>query len=75
MRTVKEKGIFSVLLAFFILIGMLAGVCQTNIKAHAADDFRLWRQNDERWGSCAIGGSTVRSSGCYITSIAMSAVA
>lgn len=74
MRTVKEKGIFSVLLAFFILIGMLAGVCQTNIKAHAADDFRLWRQNDERWGSCAIGGSTVRSSGCYITSIAMSAV-
>lgn len=75
MRTVKEKGIFSVLLAFFILIGMLAGACQTNIKAHAAEDFRLWRQNDERWGSYAIGGSTVRSSGCYITSIAMAAVA
>ncbi|MCR4638887.1 dockerin type I repeat-containing protein [Ruminococcus sp.] len=75
MRTVKEKGIFSFLLAFFILIGMLAGSCQTNIKAHAADDFRLWRQNDERWGSYAIGGSTVRSSGCYITSIAMAAVA
>ena len=75
MRTVKEKGIFSVLLAFFILIGMLAGSCQTNIKAHGAEDFRLWRQNDERWGSYAIGGSTVRSSGCYITSIAMAAVA
>lgn len=75
MRTVKEKGIFSVLLAFFILIGMLAGACQTNIKAHAAEDFRLWRQNDERWGSYAIGGSTVRSSGCYINSIAMAAVA
>ena len=75
MRTVKEKGIFSVLLAFLFLIGMLAGACQTNNKAHAADDFRLWRQNDERWGSYAIGGSTVRSSGCYITSIAMAAVA
>ena len=75
MRTVKEKSIFSVLLALFILIGMLAGVCQTNIKAHGAEDFRLWRQNDESWGSYAIGGSTVRSSGCYITSIAMAAVA
>ena len=75
MRTVKEKSIFSVLLALFILFGMLAGVCQTNFKAHGAEDFRLWRQNDESWGSYAIGGSTVRSSGCYITSIAMAAVA
>ncbi|MBP5379800.1 MAG: dockerin type I repeat-containing protein [Ruminococcus sp.] len=75
MRTVREKRLFSVLLAVFILIGMLAGICQTNNKAHAAEDFRLWRQNDERWGDQPIGGSTVRSSGCYITSIAMAAVA
>lgn len=75
MRTEKQKGILSFLLAFVMVIGMLAGVCQTQNKAHAAEDFRLWRQNDERWGSYAIGGSTVRSSGCYITSIAMAAVA
>ena len=38
-------------------------------------DFRLWRQRDPRWASTPIGGSTLGSVGCYITSIAMAAVA
>lgn len=75
MRTVKDKGILRILLAFLIIMGMFAGVCRPVNGADAAEDFRTWRQMDSRWGSVAIGGSTVRSSGCYITSIAMVAVA
>ena len=75
MRTVKDKGIMRILLTFLIIMGMFAGVCRPVSGADAAEDFRTWRQMDSRWGSVAIGGSTVRSSGCYITSIAMVAVA
>ena len=75
MRTEKEKGIFRLLLTFFVVIGMFAGVYRPNQNVRAAEDFRLWRQLDDRWGSTAIGGTTVRKSGCYITSIAMVAVA
>ncbi|WP_019678567.1 dockerin type I repeat-containing protein [Ruminococcus flavefaciens] len=75
MRTVKEKGIRCILLTFLIFWGMFAGVYRPAQAAHAAEDFRLWRQLDSRWGSTAIGGSTLRSSGCYVTSIAMVAVA
>lgn len=75
MQTEKEKGIIRILLAFFLAVGMLAGIGISYQTAHGAEDYRTWRQTDERWGSTAIGGSTVRSSGCYITSIAMVAVA
>lgn len=75
MQTGNEKGIIRILLAFFLAVGMLAGIGISRQPAHGAEDFHSWRQTDERWGSVAIGGSTVRSSGCYITSIAMVAVA
>ena len=75
MRNAKVKGISGILLAFFAIIALLAGAYRPRMSASAAEDFRLWRQNDERWGSCPIGGSTIRQSGCYMTSIAMAAVA
>ena len=75
MRSVKEKGITCIVIAFFAVIALLAGAYAPRVKADAADDFRLWRQNDIRWGNEPIGGSTVRQSGCYMTSIAMAAVA
>ena len=75
MRNAKVKGITDILLAFFAIIALLAGAYRPRMSASAAEDFRLWRQNDERWGSCPIGGSTIRQSGCYMTSIAMAAVA
>lgn len=75
MRTVKDNGIRKLLLTFLMIIGVLAGAYRPVHTAHAAEDFRLWRQMDSRWGDTAIGGSNVRRSGCYITSIAMVAVA
>ena len=75
MRTAKENGIIRLLLTFLIVFGVLAGVYRPAQTANAAEDFRLWRQMDSRWGNTAIGGSNVRRSGCYITSIAMVAVA
>lgn len=75
MRTEKEKGILSLLLAFLMCIGVLAGVITPRNSAFAAEDFRTWRQLDDRWGNTAMGGTTVRKSGCYVTSIAMVAVA
>lgn len=76
MQTLKRRGIAGVLLALVIFIGLLAGVCAPCRSAAAGgEDFRTWRQLDERWGSLPLGGSTVARSGCYITSIAMVAVA
>ncbi|SHM66992.1 dockerin type I repeat-containing protein [Ruminococcus flavefaciens] len=75
MQKAKEKGILCVLLAFLMSVGVLAGVFTPKKYALAAEDFRMWRQLDDRWGNTAIGGTTVRKSGCYITSIAMVAVA
>lgn len=75
MRTEKEKGIICFLLTFFAFIGVFAGVYRPNHNVHAAEDFRLWRQLDDRWGDTPMGGTTVRRSGCYVTSIAMVAVA
>lgn len=75
MRNVKSKGITGILLALFIIFSVIAGAYRPRMTASAAEDFRLWRQNDERWSSCPIGGSTIRQSGCYMTSIAMVAVA
>jgi hypothetical protein len=75
MRTVKDNGIMRLLLTFLIIVGVMAGVYRPSQTAKAAEDFRLWRQMDSRWGNTAIGGSNVRRSGCYITSIAMVAVA
>lgn len=71
----KRKGIHGVLLAIIIVMGLFAGLCTPVKSAAAGEDFRTWRQLDERWGSFPIGGSTVARSGCYITSIAMIAVA
>ena len=75
MRNANVKGITGILLVFFTFIAMLAGGYRPQMTASAAEDFRLWRQNDERWGSLPIGGSTIRQSGCYMTSIAMVAAA
>ena len=75
MRTEKDNGIMRLLLTLLIVLGVMAGVYRPSQTAKAAEDFRLWRQMDSRWGNTAIGGSNVRRSGCYITSIAMVAVA
>lgn len=75
MRTEKEKGIICLLLTFLAVLGVFAGGYRPKQNVCAAEDFRLWRQLDDRWGNTPIGGTTLRRSGCYVTSIAMVAVA
>ena len=58
-----------------MMVGMIAGAVSPTEKAHAAEDYHTWSQKDERWAYTAMGGSTVKESGCYITSIAMVAAA
>ena len=75
MHKANETGIRCLLMTLLIAIGVFSGVFTTQRYALAAEDFRTWRQLDERWENTAMGGTTVRKSGCYITSIAMVAVA
>ncbi|MCM1528531.1 MAG: dockerin type I domain-containing protein [Alistipes sp.] len=38
------------------------------------DEYLDWSQMDSRWGATPMGGTTIRSSGCLITSLAIMAV-
>ncbi len=38
------------------------------------DEYLSWSQLDERWGDTKMGNSTIRSSGCLLTSLAIMAV-
>ncbi len=38
------------------------------------DEYREWSQLDPRWGDTPMGGTTIRRSGCLITSLAIMAV-
>ena len=75
MRKIMTKGTAWLLIVFYAFTAFFAAGYTSCLKAHAAEDFRTWRQFDSRWENERIGGSTVRSSGCYITSIAMVAAA
>lgn len=75
MHSIK-KSMLSVVLAMLTFLGIIAGT-YTVPAAHAAEetaateDYHLWRQMDPRWADVAIGGSTIRRSGCLVTSIAI----
>lgn len=38
------------------------------------DEYRDWSQMDPRWGETPMGGTTIRSSGCLLTSLAIMAM-
>lgn len=38
------------------------------------DEYREWSQMDSRWGETPMGGTTIRRSGCLVTSLAIMAV-
>lgn len=75
VETVTQKRIISAFIAFIMMIVMIAGAVDPKNTAHAAEDYRTWSQKDDRWANTAMGGSTIRESGCYVTSIAMVAAA
>lgn len=74
MQNIKKRGILSLLLAVLMLSGFTAGLFGFVGNAYAAEDYRSWRQHDERWGNVSMGSSTIARSGCLITSISIMAV-
>lgn len=72
IRIRKLAGIFLTLLAM-----TFAMLCSSwSMHSSAAENYRLWRQSDERWCDIPLGNSsaTIRSHGCLVTSIAILAV-
>ncbi len=71
-RTRKLLSVIMVLIAIFTVFTYPL----SSMRSSAAENYRLWRQNDSRWGSITLGSSsqTMASSGCLVTSIAILAV-
>lgn len=78
------KKIFSVISAFVMsLCFMIPTASQADYtdtptelseSSSIYDEYLTWSQLDERWGSTTIGNTTIRSSGCLLTSLAIMAV-
>lgn len=45
-----------------------------SVSGSVYDEYLSWSQLDERWGNTSMGGTTIRSSGCLLTSLAIMAV-
>lgn len=79
----QHKKILSILTAAAAAVCCALPFNQKNIssggvmKASAAsvlEEYREWSQLDSRWGNTPMGGTTIRRSGCLITSLAIMAV-
>lgn len=75
MSEKRVDKFFSIVIAAVILIEGIF-ISLNPIRAIAADNYRLWRQWDSRWGSIYLGSSTdtMARSGCLVTAIAILAV-
>ncbi len=51
-----------------------AGTVSAAETASIYDEYLDWSQMDSRWGATPMGGTTIRSSGCLITSLSIMAV-
>lgn len=47
---------------------------ETSVSGSIYDEYLSWSQLDERWGDTPMGGTTIRRSGCLLTSLAIMAV-
>lgn len=79
----KFLGILTATVAAVCSVCPTASVVRTNTAGNAAltasadsvlDEYREWSQLDSRWGNVAMGGTTIRRSGCLLTSLAIMAV-
>lgn len=80
------KKIFSVIstfvmsLCFMIPTASMADYTENDTESEVSesisiyDEYLSWSQLDERWGNTPMGYSTIRSSGCLLTSLAIMAV-
>lgn len=74
-KMVTRKGAAGLLLAVIMMAALLTGVFTPTKNALAVEDYRTWRQADERWANYPLGMYNMASVGCYVTSIAMVAAA
>lgn len=75
MSDIKASKYFSIIIAVILLLeGVFISI--NPVKVNAAEDYRLWRQWDERWGDIYLGNSsdTMARSGCLVTAVAILAV-
>lgn len=79
----KILGILTATVAAVCSVCPTAEAVRTNTAGDAAitasaasvcDEYREWSQLDPRWGDTPMGGTTVRRSGCLVTSLAIMAV-
>ncbi|MDE5854692.1 MAG: dockerin type I repeat-containing protein [Ruminococcus sp.] len=78
------KKIFSAVSAFIVSLCFMIPTAtmaediiypeMTSVSGSIYDEYRSWSQLDERWGSTPMGGTTIKQSGCLLTSLAIMAV-
>lgn len=75
MHSSKSRAITGVILAFLALLGIMFHPISL-LRTSAAEDYRQWRQMDERWANINLGNSSdiMAWSGCLVTSTAILAV-
>lgn len=73
MQTIRKLNRAFICFIIMILSISFLFIPIGNNQTYAVEDYRTWRQNDQRWGGKMLGNSTysVASSGCAITSLAM----
>lgn len=74
-----QKSKSRIFVGVFLILTVISGIlynCTGIMKSSAAEDYRLWRQMDSRWGSILLGDSTetMAESGCLVTCLAILAV-
>ena len=68
------KRIKGIMVSLLSCAAILLTAIVTPLTALAADDYHTWRQTDSRWGSVAMGNTTIARAGCLLTDIAIMAM-
>jgi len=74
MHSKTNRSIISVIIAAFMMLSAVMFSYRPNHESYAKEDYTKWKQTDPRWSSSDMGGETLGSSGCLITSLAMMAM-
>lgn len=71
MKSSKIKKLLGLVTAMLTALCLVTASLPSAKAASVYDEYLSWSQLDSRWGNVAMGGSTIRSSGCLITSLAI----
>lgn len=71
MKSSKIRKLLSLLTAMLTAVCLATASLPSAQAASIYDEYLSWSQMDSRWSETAMGGSTIRSSGCLLTSLAI----